>query len=241
MFLLWLIIGFEYNIYIMYASASHNPLAAGEEGDKLRGNGATDVAQDGDGRDGCPDRDERLGLIAANEINCDGGKEKHVHEVHAEAQLSNGRNKSRRGLMYGGEHKEESVGGQQDIQRAELPAPFEHRRLNRNARHAFQPKAPRGEGCSSKEADETDTDSATVAPLEVEADIVCQDKIAEVARAVPQGMEAVPKAFAPQLVADKAVQPRHDCGEGKDVDEYPLLFRRCFLQPGRHDVGDIVG
>ena len=158
-----------------------------------------------------------------------------MHQVHAEAQLGERRDDARRGLVDGGEHEEEAVGGHQHVKRAELPAPLEHRCLDGNAGLALQPEAPCRECSSDEEADKAYAQAAAIVPLEVETDVVGQHEVAQIAGAVPQHVETVPKALAPQLVADKAVQPRHGRGEDKYPDEYLLLLCRSLLKPRRHD------
>ena len=134
-----------------------------------------------------------------------------MHQVHAEAQLSKRRNDSGCRLLNSGEHEEEAKSGDQHVQRAELPTPFQHRRLNRNSRLALPPEAPCRKSCADEEANQADANALLAVPCEMEADVMRQDKIAEVAGAIPKHVEAVPEAFAPQLFADKTVQPGHDC------------------------------
>ena len=163
-----------------------------------------------------------------------------MHQVHAEAELSQRGDEPWRRPVNRREEEEESVGCNEHIERAELPTPLEHRRLDGYAGNAFQPETPAGKRSSDDEADKANDDALAVRPLEMVADVVRQDKVAEVAGAVPEHVEAVPEAFAPQFVAHEAVQPGHGRREDEDVEEQTFVLCGSLLEPRRHDGDDEV-
>ena len=83
------------------------PFVTGEEGDELGGEGAAEVGQQCDERDGQPDRDGRGGRVAADDQIGDGDKVEDVHQVHPEGQFGEGSDGGRRFLLPdAGEYKE---------------------------------------------------------------------------------------------------------------------------------------
>ena len=138
------------------------------------------------------------------------------------------------------EEEEESIRRDEHVKRAELPAPLEHRGLDGYAWNTFQPETPAGKRGSDDEADKANEGALAVGPLEMVADVVRQDKVAEVSGAVPEHVEAVPEALAPQLVAHETVQPGHRRREDKDVEEQAFVLCGSFLEPRRHDGDDEV-
>lgn len=132
--------------------SADQPLAAGEEGDEFRGEGAAEVGQESDEGDGEPDGDYRGGSVAADDQGGDGHQEENVHQVHAEGEFGEGGDQGGGFLLTdAGEHQEEAEGGEQHIGGAELPGPFYDRRGDDFSRNGFHPEGPAGKDGSDDE------------------------------------------------------------------------------------------
>lgn len=119
-----------------------------------------------------------------------------MHQIHAKRQFGDGGN-IRWCMADAGEEQEGSKGGKQHIGGTELPRPLHLRGGHLNTRHSFHPEAPCRECPSDDETDGAYCQTSALRPLQMHTDVMRQHHVAQVARAIPQGRELVPVAFAP--------------------------------------------
>ncbi len=218
-----------------------HPLAPRNSGEQAGRGRAADEGEDGDDRDGEPDRQEGRGGVSADDQARDRRKEQQVHQVHAERAFGQGGDEPRRGLAAdAGEHEEQAEGRQQDVGRAELPRPLKNRCFDELARGTLPPEGPAGKGCADEKADPSDDEFALPGPIHVIMDIMGQHQISQVSGTIPQRRETIPEALAPEFVRDETVDPGNEGRQDKEPEEDALLLRGRFFQPGRYDRNDQV-
>ena len=162
-----------------------------------------------------------------------------MHQIHAESQLGKSVNPSW-SLLDASEHQKSTKRGKQHIGGAELPRPFHHRRFHLHTRHSLPPETPGSKQTAYDEADNPNGHLLPTTPFQVYTNEVCQYEIAQVARAVPQGRELIPKAFTPEFGRHEAVEPRGERREGKETEEYQFVLCTCLFEPRRHHGYDEV-
>lgn len=111
--------------YLWKNSSADNPLAAGEQGDELRGHDAADERQQCNAGDGQGYGYQRFGLIASHENGGNVTQEEKMHQVHTERELRHSGNPTGSyRTLDAGEEQESSEGGTQHVGCAELPRPL---------------------------------------------------------------------------------------------------------------------
>ena len=111
-----------------------------------------------------------------------------VHPVGQAGEFGDGRvvRKAYRPFFYAREHQEGAEGGEEDVGGAELPGPFEQRGLDHLAGYSLPPEGPQREQGSDQKAGGSDDEPLAAVPVKMDADVMGKDKVAEVARAIPE-------------------------------------------------------
>ena len=164
-----------------------------------------------------------------------------MHEIDAIGHPAHLHNPLRSTLLAdAGEEQEGSEGAHKHIGHAELPRPLQVGSVDDLTGNALPPERPTSEHTAHKQAHQSHPCTLPARPGQVHTYVVRQYQIAYKARAVPQHVVVVPEAFAPQLRAHVAVQPRHADAHGEETDKNEFLTRPAALQPRRHHRNDKV-
>ncbi len=155
-----------------------------------------------------------------------------MHEVHAVAEFRClGDDAVGFFLADGGEHEECSGCGSEDVDGAECPSDLELRSVDDYARYGLDVERVDCGGRADGEKQCPDGETLAVGPCEVDADVVSQNDVAEVAGEVPQHVVFVPEALAPYFT-EEAYDVGHAGGYGEDGDEEEFFAWLGFAEPG---------
>lgn len=159
-----------------------NPPAAGNPGNKPGRDGTADECAYRYGRNGGPDRNQRVGDITVDEETGYWGEVEKMHQVHSEREFGEAGHHCRSLFpLNAGEHQEGAERGKKHIRSAELPGPLQHRRLDKLTRDSLQPERPACECGTCKETQDANTKSLRLVPAQVKPDIMRHHQISQIA------------------------------------------------------------
>ena len=159
-----------------------------------------------------------------------------MHKIHSEGQAGEPGNEGRGLFALDAAEEEEGAEGCDDhVRHAELPGPFQFRGLDKYARGAGVPERPSGESRAGEETEGTGDGATAAAPVQMDADVVRHNQIAQITGTVPEHCEAVPETFAPYLRIEETVYPRNEGAETEYAQKDQLLLGAGLLEPGRND------
>lgn len=217
---------------MLQALAPHEPFRTRHVAEKLDGDVATDVTADGNNGYGKPYGQDGFGRIAVDNSEGDIAEEEHVDKVHAKRLLRYVRDEFGHLMLADTREEQEQAERHHDeVGRAELPSPFEHRRFDGLHRFALHPERPTCEQGSNHSTQGSDAQALCTRPFDMHANVMCQDEVAQIARAIPQHREVVPEAFAPHLGIDETMNEGQERAGKKQIDEHTFVLCAGLLKP----------
>ena len=132
--------------------------------------------------------------------------------------------------MDAGEHQEGSCREADHVQGAEGPSYFKFRGGVDYSRYGLDVEGQDGDGSSCQDHCTAGKEFCPVTPLKMNLYVMRQDYVAQIAGEVPEQVEFVPEALAPDF-ACPAVEEWYAGGNQKEQDEESFLTGTCLAQP----------